>query len=295
MDGMAKLEAKRTAEIKKMLSETTDEPTQIDRIAEIRGWFTPPKDGITYPAVQEYMKDAADLQATVMKITKPIDDSLSNGSEDHTLDNVWIPIIHSAKRIPFRDADQHTKLINLVQALRDHPEPSSTQERNTYKKLTGLGMAGREAYNDMPRQDIESGLQEIHAWTNLNYFLARLTDSGLFDFYLYVIWAMREGLEETPEPLPWWYDAHVPAAAMWVLVLGKKVYEREEDLSPKNPNQGNPARGGDLWKGGPMFSKERWAFWKQRFGDVAEHGEVNGETKDIARMAVEVMEKAEKS
>ncbi|KAJ4355925.1 uncharacterized protein N0V89_003950 [Didymosphaeria variabile] len=288
---MAEWEKKRTEEIEKALSEISDEPTQIDRIAEIRGWFRPPKDAISYPAVQEYMNDGADLQTTVDKITKPIDEALKQGSGKDQLGDVWYPIIHSAKRIPYSNADQHAKLVDLVKAIKEHPEPS--QEHPTYKSLSGLGLAARESYNDIPRHHVGSVPQEIHAWTNFNYFLARLTDSGIWEAYLYVIWAMREALEKTPEPLPWWYDANVPAAAAWVLGLGKKVYEREEDLTPKDPNQGNPARGGDLWTGGPVFSKERWAFWKKRFGDVVKHEGVSDEAKGIAKQAVEAMEKAE--
>ncbi|KAL1605316.1 hypothetical protein SLS60_004864 [Paraconiothyrium brasiliense] len=288
---MAAWEKKRTEDIEKALPLISDEPTQIDRIAEIRGWFRPPKDAIFYPAVQEYMNDAADLKTTVDKVTKPIEEGLKQKSDNDQLGDFWYTILHSAKRISYSNPDQHAKLVQLVKAIKEHPEPSP--ERPTYKNLSGLGLAAREAYNDIPRYDVGSVPQEIHAWTNFNYFLARLTDSGVWETYLYVIWAMREALEKTPEPLPWWYDANVPAAAVWVLGLGKKVYEKEEDLTPKDPNQGNPARGGDLWTGGPVFSKERWAFWKKRFGEVGKHEGVNDETKDIAKQAVEAMEKAE--
>jgi hypothetical protein len=290
---MAEWDEKRTKEIEKMLSNTDDEPTQIDRIAEIRGWFSPPKDGIFYPAVLEYMSNTTDLEATVAKITKPIDEALVQGSDEDQLDNVWYPVIQVARRTTYNDADGHSKLMDLVKALKAHPEPSSAQEGSTYERLSGLSLAAREAYNDMPRHEIGSVSQEIHAWTNFNYFLARLTDDGVFTAYMYVIWSMRQALEMTPEPLPWWYDAHVPAAAVWALALGKKLQQREEDLTPTNPNQGDPARGGDLWSGGPVFSKERWAFWKKRFGEVVGQEGIGEETKSIAKQAVEAMQKAE--
>lgn len=276
-----------------MISETNDEPTQIDRIAEMRGWFRPPKDGIFYPAVQDYVNGTANLQATVAKITEPIDKALAKNSDKDQLDDVWYPIIHSAKKIPYSDADRHSKLVELVKALKEHPEPSETQGNPRYKRLSGLPMAVREAWNDVPRHDIGSVPQEVRAFTNFNYFVARLTDEGLFTASHFIIWAMREALEKTPESLPWWYDTHVPAAAVWALVLGKKLYEREEDLTPANPNQGNPARGGDLWTGGPVFSKERWAFWKKRFGDVTGQEGISEEAKNFAKQAVEAMEKAE--
>jgi hypothetical protein len=291
---MTRLTEKRAKEIETMLSDTNDEPTQIDRIAEIRGWFRPPKDSIFYPAVLDYMNNTADLEATVAKITKPIDEALAQDSDKDKLDYVWYPVIQAARRTQYTNVDGHSKLVNLVKALKAHPEPSSKQEHPTYKSLSGLSLAVREAYNDMPRHEIGSVPQEIHAWTNFNYFLARLTEDGVFTVYLYVIWSMRQALEMTPEPLPWWYDAHVPAAAVWALALGKKLQEREEDLTPTDPNQGNPARGGDLWSGGPVFSKERWAFWKKRFGEVAGQEGIDEETKSIAKQSVEAMEKAER-
>ncbi|KAL5412493.1 hypothetical protein PMIN03_004265 [Paraphaeosphaeria minitans] len=292
---MAQWKRKRTQEIETMISETDDEPTQIDRIAEIRGWFRPSRDSIFYPAVQDYVNGTADLEATVATITKPIDEALTKKPDKDQLDDVWYPIIHSAKRIPHNNVDRHSKLVELVKALSEHPEPSGTQDDPKYKKLSGLPMAVREAWNDCPRHDIGSVPQEVRAYTNFNYFVARLTDDGLFAASHVIIWAMREALENTPESLPWSYNAHVPAAAMWPIVLGKKLYEREEDLTPKNANEGNPARGGDLWTGGPVLSKERWAFWKKRFGDVAGQEGIAEETKNIAKEAVETMNKAESS
>ncbi|KAF1978094.1 hypothetical protein BU23DRAFT_550203 [Bimuria novae-zelandiae CBS 107.79] len=281
--------------IEQALSETKDEPTQIDRIAEIRGWFRPNQNSDIYPAIQNYLNGSADLQTTVAKIAKPIDEAIKEGkTDDISLGYIWNSLLHSSKRIPFRDAEQHAKLVDLVKAIQEHPDPSGG---STYKTLSGLGMQAREAYNDIPRHDTGLFKQDFHAWANLNYFLARLTESGVFEFYLYTIWAMREALEKAPGRLPGWYDIHVPAAAVWVFALGSKLYEREEDLTPKNRNEGNPAKGGDLWTGGPVFSKERWAFWKKRFGDVAgEEGDaslVSEETRKIARDAVEAMEKAE--
>ncbi|KAJ4297944.1 hypothetical protein N0V90_005843 [Kalmusia sp. IMI 367209] len=291
--------------IQQVLSETDDEPTQIDQIAAIRGWFRPAPKSIFYPAVQEYVKGSTNLQTTVANITKPIDEALTT----HKIENIdvmdlWYSIFHSAKRISYRDAGSHTKLVNLLKAIRDHPEPSSTSEHPIYSTLSGLPMADREAYNDSPRYDVGVFPAEIHAWTNFNYFLARTIDAEVTDGHIFSIWSMRQALEMEPKIGTGWYeaskpalyyDAHVPGAAVWVLGLGKKLHEREQDLTPKNENQGNPGRGGDLWTGSAAFSKERWAFWKKRFGEVAEFEGVSEETKSIAKEAVEAMNRAESS
>lgn len=292
---MAQWEKKRTQEIEKMIAETPDEPTQIDRIAELRGWFRPSKDSPFYPAVQEYTTGAADLQATVQKLTRPIDEALATESKDAQLDDVWYPILHSAKRIPHSDAARHSKLVDLVKALKPYPEPSSTQETPKSATLSGFSISVREALNDKPRHDIGSLPPEIHAYTNFTYFIARLVDEDVFPPGYMPIWAMRDALEDKPVELPWSYDAFVPAAAMWAIVLGKKLYEREEDLTPKDPNQGNPAKGGKLGNGGPVYSKERWAFWKKRFEEVTGQERIAGETKSVAEQAVKAMDAAERS
>ncbi|KAK3215266.1 hypothetical protein GRF29_19g2744316 [Pseudopithomyces chartarum] len=278
--------------IEKVFSETNDEPTQIDRIAEIRGWFRPEKNSIFYPAVQNYVNDETDLQTTVTQITKPIDEAIAAQKFENTgQEDLWNSILHSAKRIPYQQ-NGHKKLLDLIKAIQKCPEPSLSEEQSMYTTLSSLGRQVREVYNDSPG-DIGKFPPEIHAWTNCNYFLALLNNSEILNLHIYVIWAMREALEEKADPPKEWYDTHVPAAAVWVFVLGRKLYEREEDLTPKSEYEGNPARGGELWTGGSEFSKARWAFWKKRFGEVAGEEGVSQETKDIAKEAVAAMEKAE--
>lgn len=279
--------------IEEAVAKTNDEPTQIDSIAAIRGWFRPKDNSEIYSAIQEYMHDAADLETTVASITKPIDDAVvKQKADDYQWGYLWNSVLHSAKRVPFRQADRHTKLVDFVRAIKDHPGPSSTQP---YKSLPGFGMQARETFNDSPIHDLGQFAPEIHAWTNLNYFLARLTESEVHTFYMYAIWAMRDALEEKADPPKAWYDAHVPAAAAWVFALGSQLYAREEDLTPKNEYEGNPARGGALWTGGSEFSKARWDFWKRRFKEVAEEEEASEETKKIAKEAVAEMQRAESS
>jgi hypothetical protein len=155
----------------------------------------------------------------------------------------------------------------------------------------------REAYNDMPMPGVSFDI-EITAWTNLNYFYALLTGKGVWDLSLYfAIWAMREALEQPYEDneeatAVQKYDAHVPAAAVWVFGASRVLFDKEEDLTPTDDRQGNPARGGELWKGKSEFSKERWSFWKERFAAIGKMDGVNEETRSVARDAVNSMERA---
>jgi hypothetical protein len=140
---------------------------------------------------------------------------------------------------------------------------------------------------------------ELHAWANVNAFVARLTATGVAEFWVYAIWAMRSALEdkyelpianpgEARKPTEW--DGHVMAAAAWAIVMGKELWEREEDLTPKSENEGDPAGGGELWKGKAEFSKPRFEFWAKRFKELAGNENLLQEAMEAAKEAADVME-----
>ncbi|OCK80675.1 hypothetical protein K432DRAFT_381990 [Lepidopterella palustris CBS 459.81] len=246
----------------------------------------------------------------------PVDDGEKHDSTEGLLWDLWYTILHFAKRTPWRDAASQTKLVNLVKTLKARPDPPSPQ--NTTKALRNdwiwssgslwsnlimLGPSARECWNDSPGCGAGFLVPEIHAWTNVNAFVARLTREGLADFWLYAIWAMRPALEEKHSDYEVAHkrataavnmDALVPAAAVWVLVAGRELWEKREDLTRTNKNEGDPAKGGEMWKGKSEFSRERWAFWRRRFGEEAENGELSEETRRIAKEAAERMEEIER-
>jgi hypothetical protein len=306
--------------IEEAISGIPDEPSRIDIIADIRGWFRPEKDSAFYPDMQSYLSGTTDLAQTIQLMTEPIDAlSIANRFRKVNTLDLWYSFFHSAKRIPFRNVDGHTKLIKLLLVFKSHPEDDTTQSPRKdkdggglgfYQSAKDLGMATRETMNDCPGVGAGYFAEEMNAWTNLNYFFARLiyyatepeTDEQAIGslFWIECIFAMREGLEEVlkddgpndahkPGTARQKYDARVPAAAVWVFALGKKMYEKEEDLTPPSPNQGKPGRGGALWKGPPEFSKARWALWKKRFQEISEMEEVSKETRHIAKDAYDAM------
>ncbi|PSN63629.1 hypothetical protein BS50DRAFT_576257 [Corynespora cassiicola Philippines] len=292
----------RDQKIQEVISSTPDEAQQIDQIAKIRGYFGAPNDKTaTYHSlVQDYVAGTSDLSTTTQKLFSTIQDAnTSQDSKSVFFMNLWYTLLHTAKRTPFRDTPRHTKLVDLAKAIKD-PQISGASPSDTHE----LSMWSREVMNDAPGGASGYSAPEIHAWTNVNYFLALLKGAGLAS-YIFDIWAMREALErehfdDGPHDGPnrataaQKYDAWVPAAAVWVFGEGDKLYGLEEDLTPKSRNQGNPAKGGELWKGGAEYSKERWAFWKKRFGEVGGMGEVSEETRGVAKEAVVAMEEVEK-
>lgn len=292
--------------VQQAISTILDEPEQIDRIAEIRGWFKPSGDNAFYRIIQSYLTGEFDLASAIDQITKPIDAEISAKSEDIDTSDLWYSILHSAKRISFRNTEDHQKLVNLVKEFKNHKGPAHEDESDVYSTLANFSMASRETMNDSPGYGAGCFAPEAHAWANLNYFFAYLTKDGVFKAWLYCIWAMRGALEvviqddepnglETAWTTSQKYDAFVPAAAVWVFALGKVLWKKEEDLTPQRQNAGNPAGGGQLWKGKAEFGKSRWAFWKSRFGEIGDMEVVGEETRKIAKEAVESMNESEKA
>jgi hypothetical protein len=285
--------------VKEAIESTHDEPQQIDTIASIRGWFGPDNDSPYYPLIKQYLASSHSLSETASKLsdTSAKEKSKKEGSSD--LDLLY-SILHSAKRIPWRNTSDHAKLVDLVKRLKD--------DVDNFQGLPQWGMAFREVWNDCPGVGAGYSEPEAHAWANINYFCARMEQEKMWGNFepLYGLWAMRDALEEEvkddgpndahiPGTTAEKYNAKIPAAAVWAIALGKSLYDFEKDMTPKEANYGNPARGGKLWKGKAEFSKERWAFWKKRFGEISQKEEPSEDTRKIANEAYEAMEQAEES
>jgi hypothetical protein len=286
--------------VQEVLSTTQDVPTQIDQIAKIRGWHQPSPDSKYFSLLQEYIQGKIGLQDTTSKINASIEEAGTKKDGDDQ--DLWLSVIHSAKRIPYRDTERHSKLVSLVENFpnrRDAPNEGAVNSQYPHNS-----MSFRESLNDAPGIAAGYSSPEISAWANINYFYAELTRKEMVNLWIYAVWAMRAALEKVPtdddgsggnQPATaaQKMDALVPAAAAWVFGLGKKLFEKEEDLTPKSKLHGNPGRGGELWNGPAEFSKKRWALWKKRFGEIATNQELSEDTRGVAKEAVAAMEKAE--
>lgn len=288
-----------------IVSSNEEEAKKIDQIAKVRGWFRPEENSTHYPTVQKYLEGDIDVHTAAATLFKPIDEKIiAQKLDDVNFLDFWYSILHAARRKSFHEAEDdgkrnahfHAKVADLVAAFRDHKVKDHEEYNYLYSSLMDFSMACREAYNDAPEpyaSDIE-----IDAWTNINFFYARITEKGLQDLSIYAIWSMRTALENEPQDdvegtAIQKYDVYVPAAAAWIFGMGRALYAKEVDLTPSDRKQGNPAKGGELWKGTAGFSKERWALWKERLATVSKMDEVSGKTRYIAKDAIEAMERAE--
>jgi hypothetical protein len=290
-------EQEQNRKIQEIAARDQEDAVQIDEIAKIRGWFRPEDDSPFYPIVQDYLAEKLTLDEAAKKLVTPIDEKIAaQRLDDVNYLDLWYSIIHSARRLNFRETNWHTVLVDLVKAFKKHSIPGNEKYNYLYSSLTDFGMACREAYNDRPEPGHASDV-EITAWANMNFFYALLTGQEVFDHSIYAIWSMRAALEEShaddrDSTAAQKYDTYVPAAAVWAFGGFRVLFAKEEDLTPKDKSHGNPAKGGELWRGKAEFSKERWYFWRERFAEVAKMDDVSEQTRTVAKDAIEAMERA---
>lgn len=141
----------------------------------------------------------------------------------------------------------------------------------------------------------------IDGFVALNALLAMLVvhDEKRFYYPLYALWTFRSALEYPVKPCPTAIREHfrlmqeplevfVPAAAKLIEIAGHKIVRWDHEYE-YGPLVGDAGGGGDLWDGTHGFCRERWAFWRRRFGELG--GEVGlGEgVRECASRAEEAM------
>jgi len=280
------------------VSSDQEDAVKIDEIAKIRGWFRPENDSPFYAIVQAYMTEKITLEEAASKLCSPIDEKINaERLDDVNFTDLWYSIIHSARRMYFRETERYQMLVDLVEAFKAHSIPGNEKYNYLYDSLIDFSMACREAYNDQPTPGSSFDI-ETTAWANMNFLYALFTGKEIDDCSNpFAIWAMRQALEtphsdDEQSTAVQKYETYVPAAAVWVFGAFRVLYQKEQDLTPKDDSGGDPARGGDLWKGKSEFSKERWSFWKERFAEIGKMDEVSEATRTVARDAVNAMERA---
>ena len=127
-------------------------------------------------------------------------------------------------------------------------------------------------------------------WIRLNTFATKLTVASVLIFERYTIWLLHHALE-APRRVDA-LDDNIPAAATWILHAGRIVYHNaaRTDSGSKKPM---PAEPEDFYKGLDGFSRERWAFWKERFGSERHNGLLKESTKISAKDAYNMMDSIE--
>ncbi|KAE8312646.1 hypothetical protein BDV41DRAFT_588900 [Aspergillus transmontanensis] len=82
-------------------------------------------------------------------------------------------------------------------------------------------------------------------------------------------------------------DGFVPAAAVWIEYCGKEIHDKGGYIDQEIPAW-------DKWTGLVGWSKERWAFWKERFEWISTVTALDRQTRKIATKLVEPMTRIER-
>ncbi|TFK54220.1 hypothetical protein OE88DRAFT_1723942 [Heliocybe sulcata] len=245
--------------------------------------------------IQEYIDNRRDLSDLISTLAEPIEKAYTEGridtpdSAEEQLWSLWLSVLDVAKRAPHTNSDAQMKLVDLMAAFKARPNPPAPSPvpddwvwrgGNLWTNLAILGPSVREDWNSPPSTSNAGTSPE--EWTNVNAFIARLTNACIADFLLYAIWSVRPVLEED-EVSTAELDMLVPAAAVWFLYLGERIHESDEEY-------GGPGRGGTVWTGKKGFCKERWQLWKERMAIISQNTGISVDTRDIANEALKTMD-----
>ena len=94
------------------------------------------------------------------------------------------------------------------------------------------------------------------------------------------------------------YDLDVPGAAMWMLYAGEHIFKsKREHIEPVEDVVGLLVSAHPRWDDERCngFCRERWDLWKSRLSEIAEMGDINVATKELAKQAVDHMKRVEHS
>ena len=258
---------KKTQAIREAESSGRDEGARSDIIATIHGWLAPEIQNPSYSIVLDYLNERIGVKDASKRIFSPIDERINeNKLDDVNFAELWLSILYSARRISYRQSQQHDKLVDLVAAFKNHSISGNEEYNYIYGSLTEFDLCCREVCNNSPNVDSGFINEEADAWANLNFFLARVASKHISDCSRFAIWVMREALEEPqdddkPARAAEKHNVYVPAAAMWVFGMGRALFMKEEEvLNLDDMHTGNSEEPGDLWKGKRGFSKQRWWF-----------------------------------
>jgi hypothetical protein len=287
----------------------------------------------SYAVLLQYMSGENSLQEAIDRIAEPIEESwrtgdhcAENGAEEdieghpwssavNTLMDLWYGLMHMAKRTPWMDEAAQNKLIVLLQGFKTRPAPTRSPEQQVtvdrinpeywdegegmlWEGLPWYGLCAAEVRNDCPGCGSGCQIPEGIAFANLCGYQARLAlAEHVFEAWNNELDALCSALDRDIEPHV--ADALVPSAAVWILIHREKLWGKcvRGLYHKKAPGQFYASWPGDRWvdkgKQRTLFSRERWAFWKERFGLMASDEKLRVETSQIAGLAVEVMEAIE--
>ena len=248
--------------------------------------------GTQQPSVDQYRFESRMLFGILFTIVKQLDAAANAAQQDHLIKLVLsirdLPLPTSvAEQIATRDIDSDmnrdlSKLKNVFADLNwDAP---------LHPPLAGRFMPIVRSPRYSPWGAEPGRYLTPSEWANVNAFAARLHAAApdLHHWDLRGLYAMVEALEQplTQTPL----EDVLPAAANWIIYAGEELQRNSVPYAKYGSNDSTKRLAcsrGELWKGPLVFNRARWAFWMQRFIEIAEMDGVSDTVRMAALRAVE--------
>lgn len=259
-------------------------------------------------ALQRWGAEIPDAELPPKKKLKRIKKGGERQGTYTLLTDLWYTILHVAKCTSYRGRDgarEQDRLLQLMHALKARPDPPLPENATEalrcdwvwtsgklWSEVSLFGPSAREVWNDCPGCGAGYTPLEVEAWANVNAFIARVTVSGVANFWRYCLWAVNDGLEGREHFEDSDVDRRngsVPAVAAWILTCGEQIYELEADIEVDGVEDCTPIEGLSDWAVRGTFCKDRWSVWKEVLTELAKRDDLRAETRAAAVEAVAKM------
>ncbi|KAJ5769899.1 uncharacterized protein N7511_001950 [Penicillium nucicola] len=217
---------------------------------------------------------------------------LSSTDLESNVSSLWSFIIKCAYEFPDHQpqlVDSLVQLSKLPDAKAPNGDPIRLYDMCVWKDLPMLGWQFREEWNlSIPTEPTDRRVSAIAQMINRDKLAALLmaTQEPVFDYSWFALVTLREALEDGGSQKVGPLNGLIPAAAIWIELLGVEMYGWDQ-------NFGRKGKGGTLWEGKEGFCVERWHLWRERFGEMAEMEGLDDSARRAAGEAEQMMRKIE--
>ena len=273
---------------------SAQEPTLQLTLADPEPWFIEQK---IFDLLSSYLQPTSTLSST--QAAQSFDNLLPShrgpnpdGSDKEDVDtflwNAWEAVHRIAAQVPPSNRTAHERLASFLVELKNiTSDPAQVT-------LANWGPRPLALWGDLP--SFEATLREVvdrvspdsAEYRNANYYLAHVLRDGTADVSFYAIRALNRAvglhfdhqkLQKKGKPTPSrdfvFDETSLEIAHGWIQVAGEALWKACQSHQQKGEQLGADAA---AWKPEDGLFPNRWRFWWERYGELAEVQAVNGES-----------------